>query len=174
MSLAEPVRLLVISGSMGAGKTTVLGEASNMLATAGIPHAAIDTDAMLDHVPGTHGDELRYRNLAAVWANYLPLGVTRLMLCTAVTSLDYYQALQRAVHAEETIVARLRADLPTMRERVRSREPVSNQRELVENVDRVEATLDAHGIEDFTICNDGATPIPTLTRELLTNAHWLT
>lgn len=174
MSGTDPVRLLIISGSMGAGKTTVLGEASNMLAAADIPHAAIDTDAMLDHVPGTHGDELRYHNLAAVWENYRPLGVTRLMLCTAVISLGYYQALQRAVHADEAIVARLRADLHTMRDRVRLREPVSNQRELIENVDRVEATLDRDGIEDFTIRNDGTKPIPTLTRELLIAAHWLT
>jgi hypothetical protein len=41
-----------------------------------------------------------------------------------------------------------------MRERVRVREPVSNQRELVENVDRVEAALDSGGVEDFTIVNE--------------------
>lgn len=38
------VPLLIISGSMGAGKTTVLSEASDLLAQAGIPHAAIDLD----------------------------------------------------------------------------------------------------------------------------------
>lgn len=159
---------------MGAGKTTVLGEASNMLGEAGVPHAAIDPDAMLDHVPGTVGDELRFRNIAAVWANYVALGVTRLMLCTAVISADYFQALQRAVRADEAIVVRLRADLRTMRERVRLREPVSNQRELVDNVDRVETALDRDGIEDFTIVNDGTIPIPELTRRLLTDANWLT
>ncbi len=30
--------VLVISGSMGSGKTTVLGEASDILTEAGIPH----------------------------------------------------------------------------------------------------------------------------------------
>src|SRR5690349_23304571 len=38
--------VLVISGSMGAGKTTVLGEASDLLAASGIEHAAIDLDTL--------------------------------------------------------------------------------------------------------------------------------
>ena len=38
------VPLLVISGSMGTGKTTVLSEASDVLSEAGIAHAAIDLD----------------------------------------------------------------------------------------------------------------------------------
>ena len=36
--------LLIISGSMGAGKTNVLSEASDLLSLAGIAHAAIDLD----------------------------------------------------------------------------------------------------------------------------------
>ena len=36
--------LLIISGSRGAGKTTVLSEASDLLSLAGIAHAAIDLD----------------------------------------------------------------------------------------------------------------------------------
>jgi adenylate kinase len=37
--------LLIITGTMGAGKTTVLGEASDILALRQIPHAAIDWTA---------------------------------------------------------------------------------------------------------------------------------
>jgi len=40
------VRALVITGSMGSGKTTILGEASDLLAAAGIPHGTIDLDAI--------------------------------------------------------------------------------------------------------------------------------
>ena len=38
--------LLIITGTMGAGKTTVLCEASDILALRQIPHAAIDLDAL--------------------------------------------------------------------------------------------------------------------------------
>ena len=44
--------LLIITGTMGAGKTSVLGEASDILALRGIAHAAIDLDALgLAHLP---------------------------------------------------------------------------------------------------------------------------
>jgi len=38
------VSVIVISGSMGSGKTTVLGEASDILAAHSLVHAAIDMD----------------------------------------------------------------------------------------------------------------------------------
>lgn len=39
-----PVKVLVISGSMGSGKTTVLGEASDILTASNIAHVALDLD----------------------------------------------------------------------------------------------------------------------------------
>ena len=44
--------LLIITGSMGAGKTSVLAEASDILALGKIVHAAIDLDTLaLAHLP---------------------------------------------------------------------------------------------------------------------------
>src|SRR6202790_531799 len=61
-------RLLIITGTMGAGKTTVLGEASDILALRHIPDAAIDLDALgLVHIPSAPGnDVVMYRNLQSV------------------------------------------------------------------------------------------------------------
>jgi len=41
------VKVLVITGSMGAGKTTVLGEASDLLAVSQVAYAVIDLDGVL-------------------------------------------------------------------------------------------------------------------------------
>ena len=50
--VAHNLKVLVISGSMGSGKTTVLGEASDLLGAAEIIHAAIDLDSLaLGHLP---------------------------------------------------------------------------------------------------------------------------
>ena len=38
--------VLIVTGSMGAGKTSVMGEASDLLAQRQIVHAAIDLDAL--------------------------------------------------------------------------------------------------------------------------------
>ena len=39
------MKALVITGSMGSGKTTLIGEISDLLAMRGVAHAAIDIDA---------------------------------------------------------------------------------------------------------------------------------
>ena len=78
--------LLIITGTMGAGKTSVLGEASDILALRGIVHAAIDLDALgLAHLPSAaDGDGVMYRNLQSVCENYSSLGVKRLLLARAI------------------------------------------------------------------------------------------
>ena len=40
------VPMLVISGAMGSGKTTVLSELSDLLEEAGVAHAAVDLDTL--------------------------------------------------------------------------------------------------------------------------------
>src|SRR5256885_16487678 len=78
--------LLIIAGTMGAGKTTILGEASDILAMRGIAHAAIDLDMLgLAHLPsGKCSDAVMYRNLGSVCENYASLGVSRLLIARAI------------------------------------------------------------------------------------------
>ncbi len=53
-SATDSAEVLVITGSMGAGKTTVMAEASDLLSAAGVSHAAIDLDALaIIRTPGT-------------------------------------------------------------------------------------------------------------------------
>ena len=77
---ASQVPLLVISGSMGTGKTTVLYEASDLLSEAGVAHAALDLDCLSVMHPqrGPRGQRLEFTNLAAVWPNYVASGAERL------------------------------------------------------------------------------------------------
>jgi adenylylsulfate kinase-like enzyme len=77
--------LLIITGSMGSGKSAVMAEASDILRTRGIPHAAVDLDMLgLAQLPdATPSDEVMYRNLQAVAQNYAAAGVDRLLLARA-------------------------------------------------------------------------------------------
>ena len=65
--------MLILTGSMGSGKTAVMAEASDILALRGIQHAAIDLDMIgFAHLPtGAENDDVMYRNLQAVAANYV-------------------------------------------------------------------------------------------------------
>ena len=80
-------QLIVITGSMGAGKTTVLGEASDLLVSRDVTHAAIDLDALgLLHLSGVHDPDLMLSNLASVCNNYSAAGIRRLLIAAAVES----------------------------------------------------------------------------------------
>jgi len=54
---------------MGAGKTAVLAESSDILAQRQIVHAAIDLDALgLAHLPSAaRSDGVMYDNLRSIW-----------------------------------------------------------------------------------------------------------
>lgn len=168
-----PVRVIVITGSMGAGKTTVMAEASDILTAADIAHAAIDMDALgVAHVPAAASFDLAYRNLASVWANYAAAGVTRLLLAEAVESRDELDRIARAIPESEVVVCRLTAPRQTMEQRVRVREPGRLQASFVARVADLDACLDAAHLEDFRLDNDD-TPVTDTARALLERAGWL-
>jgi len=66
---------------MGAGKSAILAEASDILAQRRIVHAAIDLDVLgLAHLPNaTPSDRVMYDNLRSVVSNYATLGVQRFL-----------------------------------------------------------------------------------------------
>jgi hypothetical protein len=56
---------------MGSGKTSVLGEASDLLVLRHITHAAIDLDTLgLAHIDSGETKPVMYRNLQCVCQNY--------------------------------------------------------------------------------------------------------
>src|SRR5690348_11565416 len=122
--MAATESLLIITGTMGAGKTAVLAEASDILALRHIAHAAIDLDAIgLAHLPSSaSSDAVMYRNLECVWKNYSSLGVRRLLLARAMEDRAELERCRRVVSANHTIVCRLIASIEAMQHRVKMRE----------------------------------------------------
>src|SRR5258708_33343779 len=78
--------LLIITGTMGAGKTAVMGEASDILTRHQIVHAAIDLDALgLAHLPSAApSDGVMYDNLRFISRNYAASGVQRFLVARAI------------------------------------------------------------------------------------------
>src|SRR3989442_14306129 len=115
--------LVLISGSMGSGKTSVLGEASDLLTTNGVVHAAIDLDALgAAHLPPGASEHVRCRNLAAICGNYAGEGVTKFLLAGAIEDAREVERIRRAAQADTIVVVRLSARQETMENRIRSRE----------------------------------------------------
>ena len=75
-------QLLIVSGSMGAGKTAGMAAASDILAQGKIAHAAIDMDAfgVTRFSSAAQNDEVMFRNLACVLRNCAEEGIGRILL----------------------------------------------------------------------------------------------
>jgi gluconate kinase len=167
------VKVVVISGSMGSGKTTVMAEASDLLTASDIAHAAIDLDALgVGHLRNDAWNDLTYQNLASLWANYSAAGVTKLLIAEAVENRAELDLIRKAIPGSQIIVCRLKVRLETMQQRVFAREPGMLQEQLVARVAALEASLDAAGVEDFSIENDDGA-VTDVARAVLVRAGWL-
>lgn len=159
---------------MGSGKTTVLFEASDILASRNIPHAAADLDALgTAHLPaGVQDKGLMYRNLRSVWENYAQVGLKRLLLARAIESREELECCREAANAKSVNICRLTASIQTMEVRVRCREVGALQKSFVARVAELNAILDCARLEDFLVNNENRTATDTAL-EMLTRSGWI-
>lgn len=166
--------MLFITGSMGAGKTSVLGEASDLLTQQRIEHAAIDVDALaVACLPTAAANkEVMYSNLRSVCTNYASLGVTRFLLARALETHAELDLCRSIVSAANTMVFRLTASIETMERRVKTRESGVSQREYASRVAELNGVLDRARLEDFCVVNENRS-LTEVAREMLVRAGWL-
>lgn len=157
---------------MGSGKTTVLGEASDLLTQAGVIHAALDLDAIGGgHLPDGVGDDLSVQNLAVISRHFAAAGVTRLLIAEALDSASKRDRLRAATGATSLVVCRLRASFATMQERVRLREPGMLQEQFVARVVELDRDIDRAEVADFAVDNERRS-VTDVAREVLHRAGW--
>ena len=174
MSAVARIPVIVITGNMGSGKTTILAEASDLLTADGVVHAAVDLDTFgMGHLTETAWPDLAYRNLSCVWQNYAAAGATRLLIADAVEDRRELTRIQEAVPGADIVVCRLTAALDTLRRRVSQREAGVLRDALVARVDELQVLIDRAELEEFTIVTDDGRSVTDLAREMLVRARWL-
>ncbi len=165
--------LLIITGSMGSGKSSVLAEASDILTLRGIEHAAVDADALeFGHFSRQAADRMIYRNLRCVWENYASTGLPRLMMARAIENSDELQLCLQSVPSAQVRICRLTSSIETMEQRVRQRELGLLQQSFIERVKKLEVLLDRAKLEDFCVDNEKR-PITQVATEMLERAGWI-
>ena len=174
--MPEHIPVMVVTGPVGVGKTTIATEISALLAEAGIPHACVDMDGLRDAWPAPPDDRfnsaLGLRNLAAIWRNFQAAGTQRLILADVVeqrSDLDGYRA---AVPGAEVTLVRLRASVATLEERVERREAGVGRDWHLHRAAELAAQMDHDALEDLLIETDGRSP-DDIAREILTRSAWL-
>ena len=166
--------LLIITGTMGAGKTTVLGEASDILAQRQIIHAAIDLDALgVAHLPSaTRSDGVMYDNLRSIYGNYAALGVQRFLVARAIEDGAQLELCRAMIPAANVVVCRLTASIEAMKRRVEMRDLGMLQHEYVARVAKLNLILDRAGLENFAVVNDQRS-LTDVAYEMLVKAGWI-
>jgi len=146
----------LITGTVGAGKTSVAEMVGDLLSEAGVPNAVIDLDWLRRSWPSPAGDRfnlaMELRNLRAMARNYLDGGAVRIILAGVIET-----QIEREHHLDALgvplAVCRLRVDLPVVRARL-ARRHKGESAALHWHLDRsgeLDAILETAGVEDFTV-----------------------
>ncbi|MBB5075320.1 hypothetical protein [Nonomuraea endophytica] len=118
------MRTILITGTVGAGKTSAAEGVGELLAAAGTPHGVIDLDALSQGWPPPEGDPFNFgltvRNLRSLAANFRDAGAKWLVLAGVAENGEQRGRIAEAVGGELT-VCRLRVDLAVVRERLAGR-----------------------------------------------------
>jgi hypothetical protein len=169
------VPTLLLTGTVGSGKSAVAAEINDTLAELKIPNAAIDLDALVWQWPSTSkwNNDLMFENLASLWPNYQAHGATHLILARVLEDRSELDRYRSAVPGAEITVCRLTTPQPLRLERLRERMPPGPSRDwhLARSVE-LEGVLANSACEDFQVEN-GDRPVCEVALEVLVRAGWL-
>jgi len=166
--------ILVLSGTVGVGKTTIGEEVYDVLSERGIPNAFFDLDALRYQWPATSpwNAELLVEHLTALWPNLARRDVTHLVLAGVMeTPADLDRVLAALPPAAVTVV-RLTApaDLRARRLRDRMQPSAALDWHLARTVE-LDEILDWTSIETIEVDNGDRAPRDVAV-EVLDRARW--
>jgi adenylylsulfate kinase len=170
-----PVPTMLVTGTVGVGKSTVAAEINDALADLKIPSAAVDLDALVWQWPSTSNwnSDLMFENLASLWPNYQAHGATRLILAGVLEDRAELVRYRAAVPGAQITVCRLVAPEAVRRDRLRRRMPPGPSRDWhLDRTVELERTLDRLAVGDFAVEN-GDRPVRDVAIEVLARAGWI-
>tara|TARA_Y100001934_G_C12062221_1_gene635924 strand:- start:218 stop:754 length:537 start_codon:yes stop_codon:yes gene_type:complete len=121
-----PTPVILISGPVGVGKTSVGDEWGEVLIERDVAHTYLDFDQLCYTYPrpldDPWGNRLAFEHLAAIWRNARAAGARNLVIPTVVETADFVADLCAVIPGAAPRVFQLRARLETLHERIRKRE----------------------------------------------------
>jgi len=170
-----PVPVLVITGPVGVGKSTIAAEAAWLLRQADIPHALVDLDRIEQCWPVPADDpwneRVSHRNLACMWANFRQAGADRLIFARVLETRSLLRRVTEAVPGAQITVVRLWAPVAVLQERIRSRE-ASDPDWFLGAATHTAAVFERARVEDHLVDNENR-PATVVAEEVLHRVGWL-
>jgi hypothetical protein len=170
------VPTLIITGPVGVGKTSVVGEISHVLAERGLSHATGDMDNFSEFFPHPPGDPfgiaISLQNLAAVWRNYRAAGAERLILAGVMLGADDINGVCGAVPGADITLCRLRADVTILKDRVRRRELGAGLEWHVERAAVLAQHFESLSLPHFVVDTQNRT-VRAIAQGILVHLDWI-
>jgi adenylylsulfate kinase len=167
------VPVLIVSGTVGAGKTATSFAVSALLNERGTPHFLTDLDYLTLTYPRPDddpwGDRIMATNLASIWPNARDAGATCAVLARVIVQRTELVPIQRAIPGADITVVRLTAPQSLIQERLTAREAGERRSWSHARSPELDADLDRHDAADVIVRNDGR-PINDVAAEVL--ASW--
>jgi DNA polymerase III delta prime subunit len=174
-AMTASVPVLLITGPVGVGKSTVAAEAARLLREANLPHALVDLAWVEQCWPVPADDpwneRLTHRNLACMWANFHQAGADRLIVVRVLEARSLLRQVGEAVPGAQITVVRLRAPLAVLHGRIRCRE-ASDPSWFLGAATHTAKVLEQARIEDHLVDNEDR-PVAEVAEEVLRRAGWL-
>lgn len=153
---------IVITGPVGAGKTTTAMALAELLEHRDISCAMVDMDQLRWFHPTPEGDRfggsVGRRHIGYMAQTYRDMGIPTLILADVIETSAGRQALADALPGYELIVVRLNVGMERLHDRLRTRE---SERQVAWHLNRAQELQDimtSNGVGDIVIDVDDETP----------------
>jgi gluconate kinase len=171
---SDVVPVLVLSGAVGSGKSTIGRCVARMLRETGISHALVDHEWLAYSWPVPSDDRWNERvaaqNLACVWSNFAAARAERLIFCRVLEARSLLRYVAEAIPGAAATVVQLRAPLGLIQQRLRGRELEPGW--YLDAASALVPRLDASGVADFVVDNGERAP-DEVAAEILGLVGWL-
>ncbi|HET6171176.1 MAG TPA: hypothetical protein VFD90_01140 [Gaiellales bacterium] len=175
MPEAPPARAILLTGTMGSGKTAVAIALGELLELWEQPYALVDLDWLgwVDPAPASLLTQrsVLAQNLRLIWPTFREAGVERLVLARYVEDRAQLDEFRAALPGVELVVVRLVASQAVIERRLRARDSGAQLAEHLAQTAEFAARGEANALEDAVVEN-GDRPLAEVAADVLVAASW--
>jgi len=174
ISKQYPKGILLITGTVGTGKTTVAAEVGEQLGDAGLRNAVIDLDWLgwVNAGDDFHEyDQLIMQNLMTIWPNYNAIRVEYLVLARGLIHRKPVDILKTTFPNTPIAIVRLVASKETIEKRLSQRDSGETLKEHLSEMGEMNRIMNELHLEDIVVNNEHLS-VEESTRQIINFIGW--